>query len=58
MLISTDKAVSPINLYGATKLIKKLFISLIFLKCSQKHYLVLQDMVMYLVVEDLWFQFF
>ena len=54
MLISTDKAVSPINLYGATKLTaEKLLSPLIFLKDHQKHYLVLQDMVMFLGAEVL-----
>ena len=49
MLISTDKAVSPINLYGATKLTAEKLLSLLtFLRDHQKHYSVLQDMVMYL----------
>ena len=47
MLVSTDKAVSPINLYGSTKLTAENYLfQQIYLKEKEGLNLVLQDMEM------------
>ena len=56
LALSTDKASSPINLYGASKLLSdKLFISANQFRGSNKTIFQLSDMEMFLVAEALWF---
>ena len=56
LALSTDKASSPINLYGASKLLSdKLFISANQFRGSNKTIFQLSDTEMFLVAEALWF---
>ena len=57
--LSTDKASSPINLYGATKLVSdKLFVSSNSLVGSKKQNFLLLDMEMLCSLEDQLYRFF